>query len=96
MLIGILGDVKVLAVNAVKVATHGANGVGGGSGQKIEQRFLLYGIDFFGNDSAINQTVKFSISVFPHATDTPFALPDLAPVITETAAHLIFGDWLVK
>jgi hypothetical protein len=43
-----------------------------------------------GNDLPIYETVKLSLSVFPHAANTPFPRFDLASVVAEITANFAF------
>jgi hypothetical protein len=68
---GHLRDVRVLAEETLEVTSHGGDGIGACTGQKMKEGFLFDRIDMAGNDLTIYETEKSAPAVFPDPTD-PF------------------------
>jgi len=65
-----LRNIRVLAKETLEIASHGGDGIGTGTGQKMKERFLLDGIDMAGNDLTIHETEKRAAPVFPDPADS--------------------------
>jgi hypothetical protein len=96
MLLGILGDVRVLAVFAMEIASYGPDGKGFGAGQVMKKRFLFDGIDMLGNDFPVHQGNQGALPVFPHPADSATIVADDTSVGTQPAADLVSFQFFVK
>ncbi len=83
------GDMPVLAVFAVKVAPHRAKRVGCCTGQVVEERLLLDGVNCLRADLAVRPGIQRPTLIDPDAADPLFSLMDHAPVVTERAGYRI-------
>lgn len=80
---GILGDLVVLAMLAMKVAAHRGNGVGGGAGQEMKKGFFFNGVRITGNQAAVDQSVELASLVFAYPANATFTRFDLTTMITQ-------------
>lgn len=88
MEMGILGDLEVLAVFAVEIATHRGNGIGKGAGQQMKEGFLFDGVDVLTDQAAVVEAVEDAAPIFPDLADAPAPFPDQAMVAAEQAADM--------
>ena len=91
-----LRNVIVLTVQTAKVATDSSYGVSVRTWEKMEERFLLYGVNSIGYKLAINKGVKRSLNVLSDAADASFSINDLAVVTAQVATNHVFFKFLVK
>jgi hypothetical protein len=60
-----LGNVRILAKTAPQIASHGSDGVGPRSRQKMEKGLFLDRIDMTGDNPAVYQRIQYTGLIFP-------------------------------
>ena len=83
----VLGDLVVLAVQALKIAAHGGDGVGAAPGQEMKERLLLDGVDMARHQPAVHQAVQSPLPVFPYPAQAAAAGRNVAVVAAQVADH---------
>jgi hypothetical protein len=73
----------VLAVFAVKIASHAAQRVGDAAGKKMEERFFFNGIHSFRTDFPIGHRIERSCDIFSHPADAEPPVLDAAAVAAQ-------------
>jgi hypothetical protein len=96
MFLGILGDVGILAVFAMKITSYGSDGKGLGAGQIMEQRFFFNRIDMFGYDFSVDKGHELTVPVFPYPADSATIVSNDTPVGTQPASDLVSLSFFVK
>jgi hypothetical protein len=90
-------DLPVLAVLAVKVTPYTSEGIRKGTGQKVEERFLLDRVDRFRTDLSVGGCIQGSPPIFPDAADTVFPFLYDASMVAEGAMDgLIFTPRILE
>jgi hypothetical protein len=90
----ILGDLPVLAVQAMKVASRTAERVDCCSRKKMIEGLLLDRVHGFGDDLSVIFRVKGSPAINPHPADSAFAFIDPAPVTAQPALYCVFFEFI--
>jgi hypothetical protein len=83
LVVGHLGDIRILAKAAFEITSDRGYGKGIASWKKMKQGFLFNGVHVPGYDLAINQAHQCTALVFPYPANPPFPLPYQAVVATE-------------
>ena len=91
-----LRDIPVLAELAVDVASGGGDGEGGGSGEVVEERLLLNGINVGGADAGVDKRIEGAGAIFAHAAMAALSIVDDACARTELAPDFEVGEFLVE
>jgi len=91
-----LGNVRVLAPLAAKVTARRGDGVGGGAGVKVHERFLLHRVHVLGDSPPVDQRVQRPALVLPYLADAQLAIGDCATVGAQVAAHPLIRQLFVE
>jgi hypothetical protein len=85
---GELRNIGVLTKTALEIAPNGGNGIGECARQDMIEGLLFNGINVLSNQPSINKSLQDPMLVFTNPADTPLAIFDDTPVITELASNL--------
>jgi hypothetical protein len=78
-----LGDLPVLAELALEIASGGGQGIGGGTREDMEKRFLLNRVWMKSTGIPVDQAEIFSVPVFPHPANPSFTPGNTASMRAE-------------
>jgi hypothetical protein len=91
-----LGDVRILAVQAMEITARCRDGERQASGKEVEKRFFFDRVDVPGNHLVIYKGVQDAVLILAYTANAPFARNNDAVMAAQAALDFLCFSWFLK